>query len=393
MIDTLRLNLTDCEIKRSCPLTIQPGLIDHSSGQTFNESDLFIDNTGKIITGSKAYLNHEKFNLTIQPTIQPEMTEYNRSKLKIKRFKRIDEKIQKDLWDWESENDEVKGIFIQTSLPRLLSETNLKTLSYDEQKTALKTLETELKNNGIKTNIFNANLSRVDTFTNLKTDFPFYSYSNLFSLMECSRMKSIGYADESFLWKNGNQQLAIYDKILEMKTKKPELNFASSKNIMRIENRLLKKRAIDAKLHFIKLDDIYKNYDELKDYHRRETEKKIFKYSFSEIRGLTENKLEAQLIFCKKQFKDKWLDGFLKMEGIKAFLGSDNENFLLDMIDKLDSEKKEITIRVKKSRAKKLYQEMKFYISMFEMDFKKDKFKSNAELYNELKSKFYKEVA
>lgn len=392
MVDTLRLNLVDCEIKKSCPLTVQPGLIDYSTGKTFNESDLFIDTNGRIVTGSKAYFNHDKFNLTIQPSIEPVLNDFNRTKLKIKRFKRINETLQPDLYDWNCE-DEVKGIFIQTSLPRLLNETNLKTLTFDEQKTALNILESELKIYGIKTNILNANLSRVDTFTNLKTDFPFYSYSNLFSLMECSRMKSVGYADESFLFKNGNQQLAIYDKVLEMKTKKPELKFSAHKNIMRIENRLLKKRAIDTRLHFLKLDDIYKNYDEIKDYHKKEIGKRLFKYDLDEIDFKTTNMIEASMRFCKSQFGNKWFENFFVMEGMKQIIKVMDVNHLIEIVDELDSEKKPVALRVKKYRVRKMYNDFKFYIGVLDKKIRDGSSKTNVELYNELKTKFYKEVA
>ena len=288
MVDTLRVNLVDCEIKRSCPITIQPGFIDYSTGLVHNENDLFIDNTGKIVKGSKAFLNDPKFNLTIQPSFTSELNEFNQSKLKIKRFHRIAENIQSDLFDYNSE-DEVKGIFVQTSLPRLINENNLKNLTIDEQKTSLKELEHKLRTYGIKTNIFNAGLSRVDTFTNLKTEFPFYNYANIFSLMELSRMKAVGYGNESYLWKNGNQQLAIYDKITEMKSKNPQLKFRGNRNIMRFENRLLKKRAITTKLKFSTVSELYSNYNELKSYHRKEVINKVFKYNFDELVTLIKN--------------------------------------------------------------------------------------------------------
>ena len=392
MIDTIRLNLIDCEIKKSCPLTVQPGNLDYSTGKVMNESDLFIDSTGKIITGSKAYLNHDKFNLTIQPTIEPEITEYNRSKLKIKRFKRIDEKIQKDLYDYNSDEN-VKGIFVQTSLPRLLSETNLKTLSFDEQITALKILESELKKYGIKTNIFDANLSRVDTFTNLKTDFSFFAYSNLFNLMECSRMKSVGYADESFLWKNGNQQLAIYDKILELKTKKPDIKINSSKNIMRIENRLLKKRAIDTRLHFLKVSDLFQNYNEVKEYHKTEITKRLFKYDLAEIEVMTENDLKQRFIYAKEVYGKKWFDKYCFNFGLYSVAKIADIEFLGNVISEIDGGSNG-QIRVKKHRILKKINDSKFHFGRGGI-FSDEviNFKSNVELYNELKTKFYKEVA
>ena len=392
MIDTIRLNLIDCEIKKSCPLTVQPGNLDYSTGKIMNESDLFIDSTGKIVTGSKAYLNHDKFNLTIQPSIESELNDFNRSKLKIKRFKRIDEKIQKDIFDYNTD-EEVKGIFLQTSLPRLLSETNLKTLSFDEQKTALKILESELKKYGIKTNIFDANLSRVDTFTNLKTDYSFFAYSNLFNLMECSRMKSVGYADESYLWKNGNQQLAIYDKVLELKVKRPELKFQSNKNIMRIENRLLKKRAIDTRLHLIKLDDLYKNYNDVKEYHKKEITKRLFKYDLDEIELMTEIDLKQKFIYAKEIYGKKWFDKYCFNFGLFSVSKIADINFLGNVIAELDNIT-ENNIRVKKHRILKKINDSKFYFGKGGIFSDETiNFKSNVELYNELKTKFYKEVA
>src|SRR5690606_19935351 len=124
----------------------------------------------------------------------------------------------------------------------------------------------------------------------------------LFSVLELSRMKSIGYGSESFLWKNGNQQLSIYDKISEIKSKRPGLKFAAGKNIMRIENRLLKKRSIESKLHLIKLDDIYKNYDLLKAFHSEQINSKVFKYSNDEFNGLVADNIKTKLINSRKIF-------------------------------------------------------------------------------------------
>lgn len=392
MIDTLRLNLTDCEIKRSCPLSVQPGILDYSTGKIHNENDLFIDTTGKIIRGSKAYLNDDKFNLTINPTVESEINDYGQNKLKLKRFKRIDEKIQKDIWDYNSDTDQVKGIFVQTSLPRLLSETNLKTLTFDEQKTALKILEAKLKEYGIKTNILNAGLSRVDTFTNLKTDYSFFAYSNLFSLMECSRMKSVGYADESFLWKNGNQQLAVYDKILEIRKKNPESKL-KDKNVMRLENRLLKKRSVQSKLKFLTVSELYNNFDEVKNYHKKEIEKKIFRYDLDEIEMMTETDLKQKFLYAKEIYGKKWFNNYCFNFGLFTVSRIADINFLTEIISELDG-CNESQLRLKKHRIAKKINEAKFHFGRGGIFSDQTvNFKSNVELYNELKIKFYKEVA
>ena len=112
MIDTLRLNLVDCEIKKSCPLKVQPGIIDFATGRKADEHDLFVDTRGRIITGVKAFLNDDKFNLTINPTFESELDdETGKSHLYKKRFKRI-LRDQTELMDekYEIEN-QAKGIF------------------------------------------------------------------------------------------------------------------------------------------------------------------------------------------------------------------------------------------------------------------------------------------
>lgn len=394
MIDTLRINLIDPEIKKSAPLVVQPGQIDYSSGKILNSSDLFIDSHGKIITGAKAFLNSDKFNLTINPTLIYEADPEGRGKLKKKSFHRIENNLQPDLYDWNfREEEQVKGVFVQTSLPRLLNQNNFKQLSKDQEYRAIKKLQEDLSIHGIETDINKAVLSRVDTFTNINTDLPFYSYSDLFNLMECSRLKQVAWDDTSFLWRNKEQQIIIYDKIKELQSKDPELRTGKNKNVMRIENRLLKKRKIETSLKFLTVEELLDNYQDVKNFHKKEVEKKIFKYSFNDIKTLTENKIEAQLYFCKNNFGHKWLDGFLKMVGMRAIIEIGSVDFILDKIETLDSDKKETAIRKKKSRTKKLYNDMKFYVGMFEKSYNKKNLKTNIDLYNEIKNKFYKLVA
>jgi len=394
MIDTLRLNLIDCEIKSSCPLFIQPGIMDHSTGELLNEYDLFVNSDGKIIRGNKAYLNDEKFNLTINPTVDNILNiDTGKREFRKVSFSR-QTNYQKEFWgnDFHIE-DEVKGIFVQVSLPRLLSKTNYKTLNFDEQKTALNLLEDHLKQYGIKTNIYNSNLSRLDTFTNISTDHIFHSYSNLFSLMECSRMKSIDWSGESFLWKNGQQELMIYDKIKEMKSKRPALRIRTNKNIMRLENRLLKKRKIESSIKFKTLGELYKNYDELKSFHKKEIEKKIFKYSFDDIEILTENDLRIKFINAEKVYGKRWFNGYCFNFGVYSITKIVDFDFMKNMIDEIDNGSA-VQMRVKKHRIKKAMEQAKFNFSnggLFSDELVN--FKSNVDLYNELKTKFYKIAA
>lgn len=389
MIDTLRLNLIDCDIKKTAPLQIMAGITDNSTGKTYNSNDLFIDNTGRIITGSKAYINDEKFNLTIQASKESEKTENNKSVLKNKRFKRLHLEDQIDAFD-KSGGDEVTGIFVQTSLPRLLDDTNFKTLNQDEQKKALKILEDKLKTYGIRTNIFNSKISRLDTFTNVHTDLTFFAYANLFNLMECSRMKSVGWNDESFLWKNGNQQLAVYDKVTEMKNKFPDVKF-STNNVMRFENRLLKKRSVESSLKLVTINDLYKNYDEVKHFHKKIFKDKIFKYTLDEIDTLTVDDFKNKFEISKKLYGNRWWHQYCYLFGVYSVAKNLNGDSINEIIEHLEGNSK--NIRMKKSRIQKAIKDAKFNFAKGGIfDNGKLTTKSNIQLYNELKQKFYSEV-
>lgn len=387
MIDTIRLNLTDCDIKPTSPIVVQSAALDHSTGKKLNEYDLFINNSGRIVRGSKAFLNDDKFNLTINPSMVSETDNYTTS-FKPKNFKRI--VPDKDLWDYNfSGEDEMTGIYLQTSLPRLIGENNLNTLSLDETKKAFKILESRLKKYGIATNILNSNLSRLDTFTNISTDLNFFSYTSLFSVMDCSRMKSVGYGDQSYLWKNGQQELMIYDKVTEMKTKFPDLKFRK-KNIMRFENRLLKKRKILSKFRFKTTRELLNNFQDVKEFHRSEIENKIFKYSFDEIQKLTDDDLKEKFINAKKFYGKRWFNGYCFAFGAFQLSRLTSYEHLEQIIEEIEGGN-DPKVRMKKMRMRKSLREAKLYFNIAEN--RPSKFRSNIELYNELKTKFYRQAA
>lgn len=390
LIDTLRINLVDCDIKPNAPIVVQPAVFDHSNNRKVNEFDLFRNNSGRIIRGSKAFLNHDKFNITINPSMITEMDDY-RSSFRAKNFKRI--APDKDLWDYNYDGeDDMTGIFLQTSLPRLLSETNIKTLSKEDSKKAIDILNSQLKSVGIKTNLSNANLSRLDTFTNISTDFSFFTYTSLFSLMNCSRMKAIGYGDESYLWKNKQQELMIYDKVKEIKTKRPDAKIRMDKNIMRFENRLLRKRKILSSLRFNTVGEMFNSYDDLKDFHKKEIEKKVFKYSIDEIESMTETELERIFLLFKNYFGKRWFYQCCFFRGLRDITKPIDFDVLFNLINKIEGNEYDNSVkyRMKKSRLLKKVNKVKEVVELIEKNFG---FKTNLELYNELRTKFYKQVA
>jgi len=389
MIDTIKLNLVDVSIKKSAQLRVQPGLIDVHSGEIINEHDLFINEQGELIRGSKAYLNDEKFNLTIFPSHEadPDAGYHRLRKKKLLKVFTRDELLEEDFDD----NYESNGIFVQASIPRLRSENNFKSLNAADEKQSLIFLEKQLREAGIKCNIWNSELSRIDSFANLKTDYSFYSYTPLFNLMQCSRKKAVEWNGETYLWKNGSQQLMCYDKELEIenkikrKNKEHKIKFASG-NIVRIENRYLKKRKIRDNLELIKLGDLYKNYDVLKDDFKNEISRNIFKYELPDIDLLTNDSIKNEMLIIKNIYSRNWFQKYLMLKGVQSIIKATDINSIFEVFESIESRS---GIGMKKSRLKKMISEMKMILP----ENNQCSYKTNRELYNELKTKFFKEAA
>lgn len=391
MIDTIKLNLEDCEITDKAQIVIEPSPYSYDSEQRFINYDLFVCNsTGDIVQGKKAYLNTDKFNITIKPKYKLETDEIDKKFIYDKKYTsgQVIGKIQNIKVPSEKFN---AGIFVQTSLPRYLNQTNYKSISISDEKSVLKQLEKDLWKAGIKTNIWNSNLSRFDIFSNIITDENFYAYAEIFSMINLTRMDRFEYAGTTFLFKNGEQQICCYDKISEIENKnKKTKEFKMPDhppNVLRIENRLLKKRKIFDLSGFYRLKDLHSNYDFVKEHYKKEVGNSIFKFEPKEIERLTSQNIMEQLEFFLKQKKRYWLRDFQRVKTSEYLLKLTSIEELYEAVDKSD-----VFNRLQRSRFKKEIQSAKIDIDMMNKN-RTSRMKTNRDLYNELKTKFYKEVA
>ena len=455
MIDTLRLNITDCEITSHCPLTVEPSPYMHDNDQRTCDYDLFVNNAGEIVTGKKAYYNGEKFNITIKPKYSIKTDEVNDKLLLTGEYKLMQDKesmpgksvnyISRFEQEQKIKVPEEKynsGIYIQTSLPRYFKKTNFESLNKADEKKIIKQWEKDLAGIGIKTNLWDARLSRVDSFTNIFTDENFYCYTNLFDIMVNATMeqyrfgkeitteekseekkseekdKAISlnrfeYARTTYLWKNGERQICVYDKINEMKNKIKDATAYGflPANVMRLESRYVRSRKVTnayfkgGKKNLLMKElspgiyksptvyDLYKHYDYVKENHKSEIETTIFKYDLPDIEKLTGNSIKDQLVRFKSIYKRRWLDRYFWWYGMASFLKLSDIDTLIEKIDEIIEESNDEykNPRMIKSRIRKNLQKTQFAIESMKSPF--ESLKSNKELYEELKEKFYKAAA
>ena len=136
-----------------------------------------------------------------------------------------------------------------------------------------------------------------------------------------------------------------------------------------------------------RLKELYNNFDYLKDHHKNEIGNSIFKYEPEEIDILTSRNLEEELNIFKNTGSKYWSRDLLFAHGFSDILKSNNINSINEAIEKF-----EISNRMQKSRLKKLFDKAHMNMSFM----KKNRLtilKTNRILYNELKTKFYKEAS
>lgn len=421
MIDTLKLNLNDCDIYSKCPLTIEPSSYNHANGKSFNDNDLFFcKDSGEIVKGKKAYYNSKYFNLTILPKsacdLAPGATKSTYQRVikdfdKIKTMSKV-KSVDKIRSFHEVPDDKFNSkIFVQFSFPRFNNQNNFKAITKTEQKNILHELEDELRTIGIKTNIFESDISRLDTFSNIDLDQSFSHYSPIFELMKASRKKAIDWNGETYLWKSGEHQLSIYDKIREITSKikdEKQLSLFSNMNVARIENRFTTKRKFLSKFGFTKTKYLYDDYSEIKKVFVKDVSESIFKYEKNDMQYLATDQIKLQLQNFYDSGKRYWMRNFLTTTGwlmLCKYVGKDSLIEAFESIEQRNIREvtrkgnliniksvSESTKRVMKHRLTKLIEEMEFNIHLNKVTLF-DKMKSFEELYTELKNKFLKQVA
>lgn len=360
MIDTIKLRLNDYSLKITPDLRVQPPIYSLSDGELLTTNFyLFTDEKGNPVHGQKAIFN-SKINLTIQGTnpydIPPDFDRYN------------------------------SPAFLQVSLPKFYKGDNFNQLSDNETKKTFLKLEKYLRNEaGINTNIKDAIVTRLDTFSNIKAQYDFRDYSTLFSDLQLTRKEKFEYAGTTFLYKNDSTQLCIYDKIEEAcnsRNKDIKNKYLSyPHNIIRIENRFLKKRRIRELFGFNKVSDLIHGLDDLRTVHYQTINDTMFKDKPEKtMEMITSFQREKLVQFCKENYGRYWI---IKSKALKSMFFDFQCGYGVE--DIVDDYKPYIKSRSQLSRLRSQLKDAKsIYDSITKMN---RHGKNNLELLEELKTK------
>jgi len=278
MLDTVKLCLNDWEIKDTSQVVIQPSPVHYGTGELTSHFPLWKKGNGDVEMGSKAYLNTQLLNVDIKPFAQGGVQ-----------------------------------CFVHFSIPKIHNGENYYSVGKEGTRAVLKKVEGELSEAGIETNIEEASLSRIDTFQNVITEEPFISYSPLFSLLQASRKVKRDYGT-TFLWSNTQQELCVYDKLVEMQNRKIDTSSYPAQT-MRFEWRLLNKKKIENAIGFSKVKELPSYWGEVKEKYREAWKKDIFNMEVGEVEVLASRQLKGFLQYFKDKHGRNYIDYFLTSFG------------------------------------------------------------------------------
>lgn len=298
MVDTLVLNLKSYEIGRNHLLTIQPPVI-----RPGGECGYSFDVNGQ--DAAKAYHNGEKFNVSM-------------------------------LLDKQGK----PGLFVQTSLPRYMAENNTVAIDKNSAKEIIQSLESDLSGIGIKSNVKNSTISRMDLFRNAETKYSFDTYSPVLNLLSAKRMKSQEFGGQGFMYRNSRHEIVAYDKIQEMehKAKKNHIEINRSiyaENLLRFEYRMKGHEKVESVTGFNTAGTLIENYDSLNDSYNYSMKETLFHLDGQGIEILQTKKLESLLSALKEQYPRSYMrrfDTLAAMQGYESYGGANRIKAVLESV-------------------------------------------------------------
>jgi hypothetical protein len=273
MIDTLKLRLSDYSIAKRPDIIIQPAAVNAGTCEFQAEYPLWHDGNC-YVTGARAFHNAEDFNLTIQP-MSP------------------------------SEPDSV-GAFVQFSVPKVATGSNYHPTDHKGTVQALRSIQKQLGAIGVKTNLKTANLSRVDTFKTVSAQEPYHSYHPVLAMLQGQRMAKRDYGT-TFLWGNTQQEICVYDKLVEMQHRKCDVAGLPS-NSIRFEHRMLKAKKVRDTLGMRTVEDLVSAPDHVRDTYNKVMEKQLFKQSVAEIEVFAPSEVETLMMALRDAGCRDWFE-------------------------------------------------------------------------------------
>lgn len=326
MLDTVRLLLTEYEVEPGAALTVQPTPYEARSGVLVAPEAVLWEAGGKPVCGAKAYLNTERLNFTLQPRSPGGGALFSGAPA---------------------------FATVSCSLPKVLHGSNVEALDRDGAAEAFRIVEEELAEAGVRTEIEQALLSRVDLFRNIDASEPFRCYAPLFTVLDAKRTQRREYGS-TYLWHNTLREVCVYDKREEL-LRAGESPAGLPANCLRFEYRALKSRSVLSLLDCGKtVRELLRGYSGVQRAYRGAMEKELFYVKPGEVEAFSGSQLERDMLAFRERYGKQWLSRFVEAVGAVEIARQADLETVRQIVERLSGDRKKAWRLTKRLRQYKL---------------------------------------
>jgi hypothetical protein len=350
MFDTWKIRLYDFEVSERPKLTLANPTTFLGDGVSASTYPLFNVN-GEVVRGCGAYHNGDDFNVTIK-------------------------KIAKNNAEYDAEYDFGRvECFVQFSAPKVVNGDNFNLSDAPTTVKACQGIEDRLKDIGIKTNVRDAFISRLDVAKNIQVSEPTQSYFPVLGMLQGKRMSKRDYGT-TYTWGNKSHEICAYDKLAEMAKRK--VSTANISPTIRLEWRLLKAAKFRAATSMRTVNDVLNDYGHIEQCYRASMAKQLFSADVPTFERLRASDIEREMKLFQERGNKSWWRDWVMASSLKGVLPD------FDTI--LSSAVKLSTNRMQTSRIRKDFQAARMDAMALVESENPDK-QNLSQLYGELKDK------
>jgi hypothetical protein len=345
MLDTIQVLLPEYKV-REPKLRLHPSPVDTETGAMTRNFPLWQEG-GRVVEGAFAKFQEEHFNVTIKPMPRTDGTGMG------------------------------AVCFARFEIPKFAGGNNYHPVDRDGTAQAFQEAEKMLKSVGILTNIKAAQLTRMDAFTNVVGSEPFSNYKPMLALIDGKRTEQRGY-ENGLLWKNGRQEVCVYDKLEKMRHDK--LSVAGlPKNTIRFEWRMLQAAKVREKMRCGTVGEVLDNYGDIRTVYNAAIKEQVFSHSVSDIASVQSGQLVQVFDHFQACGARNWAQKGLNVVSQSLLLEIMPIDAILDAVDKSGGDK------MQRSRLKKHLHQMQRDAKFLQVSAGSGR--TAGELYEELREK------
>ena len=280
-VDTLQVNLSDCEVLPGHRLVVNPASFSPTSGETFGDFVLWPGQHGR-----SAHFNDERGRFFVD-------------------FKQRCSRM---------------NAAVHLSIPKYATggRDNVHLVWADVARDVFANLQKEIRAVGIKTDLSKAQLSRVDVTRNVQASEPFTAYRPVLQLVEGQRLKDRREYMDGYLWGNAKQQVCAYDKGAQVTAMRGDAS--GLRNVLRFEYRMRDAEKCRSVFGFGQLGELLQEYDSIGAAYRQKMREHVFRFTPDGIEQLSSKSAGEEIDSFMQYGGRNWKQRLISAYGVREMV-------------------------------------------------------------------------